>query len=131
MLFNCHLLSCIIFDRTKGIDNAIPNFNKATIDPRKLTDYALNPNHPVGGNKAKVFESALGYNQSNASQLMKQIQKNLPNTPATLGKADQYGQRYTVDMLIKGAKGKTATVRTGWIIMSGSNTPEMTTLFVK
>jgi hypothetical protein len=29
----------------KGIDNAIPNFNKATIDPRKLTDY--NPNHPV------------------------------------------------------------------------------------
>jgi hypothetical protein len=62
---------------------------------------------------------------------MKQIQKNLPNTPATLGKADQYGQRYTVDMLIKGANGKTATVRTGWIIKSGSNTPEMTTLFVK
>jgi hypothetical protein len=44
----------------KGIDNAIPNFSKATIDPRKLTDYALNPNHPVGGNKAKVSESALG-----------------------------------------------------------------------
>ncbi|MGG3963813.1 hypothetical protein [Heyndrickxia faecalis] len=42
---------------------------------------------------------------------MKQIQKNLANTPATLGKADQYGQRYTVvDMLIKGANGKTATV---------------------
>ncbi|WP_407656000.1 DUF6883 domain-containing protein [Lysinibacillus odysseyi] len=115
----------------KGIDNAIPNFNKATIDPRKLTDYALNPNHPVGGNKAKVFESALGYNQSNASQLMEQIQKNLANTSATLGKADQYGQRYTVDMLIKGPNGKTATVRTGWIIKSGSNTPEMTTLFVK
>ncbi|WP_458412186.1 RHS repeat domain-containing protein [Schinkia sp. CFF1] len=117
--------------KPKGIDNAIPNFSKATIDPRKLTDYALNPNHPVGGNKAKVFESALGYNQSNAGKLMKQIQKNLANTPATLGKADQYGQRYTVDMLIKGANGKTATVRTGWIIKSGSNTPEMTTLFVK
>ena len=104
---------------------------KAIIDPRKLTDYALNPNHPVGGNKAKVFESALGYNQSNASQLMKQIQKNLANTPTTLGKVDQYGQRYTVDMLIKGPNGKTATVRTGWIIKSDSNIPEMTTLFVK
>ncbi|PAE87364.1 DUF6883 domain-containing protein, partial [Shouchella clausii] len=115
----------------KGIDNPIPNFKEATIDPRKLTDYALNPNHPVGGNKAKVFESALGYNQANASQLMEQIQKNLANTSATLGKADQYGQRYTVDMLIKGPNGKTATVRTGWIIKSGSNTPEMTTLFVK
>ncbi|WP_026683880.1 DUF6883 domain-containing protein [Heyndrickxia coagulans] len=78
----------------RGIDNAIPNFSKATIAARKLTDYALNP----------------GYYQSNASQLMKQTQKNLANTPATLGEADQYGQRYTVDMLIKGANGKTATV---------------------
>ncbi|WP_079707596.1 DUF6883 domain-containing protein [Paraliobacillus ryukyuensis] len=109
----------------------IPNFNKSTINSRKLTAYALNPNHPVGGNKAKVFERALGYNQSNASQLMQQIQKSLANTSATLGKADQYGQRYTVDMLIKAANGKTATVRTGWIIKSGSNIPEMTTLFVK
>lgn len=115
-------------DSVKGIDNAIPNFSEAKIDLRKLTDYALNPKHPVGGNKAKVFESALGYNQSNASELMKQIQDKLPNTPATLGKADQYGQRYTVDMLIIGPNGKTATVRTGWIIKSGSNTPEMTTL---
>ncbi|GKV55005.1 hypothetical protein NCCP2222_09520 [Sporosarcina sp. NCCP-2222] len=62
---------------------------------------------------------------------MIKIHKNIANTPATIGQADQYGQRYTVDMLIKGANGKTATVRTGWIIKSGSNTPEMTTLFIK
>jgi hypothetical protein len=64
---------------------------------------------------------------------MEQIQKNLANTPATLGKADQYGQRYTVDLLINGPNGKTPTVRTGWIIKSVviSDTSEMTTLFVK
>ncbi len=31
---------------------------------------ALNPDHPVGGNKAKVFESALGYIKSNADDLI-------------------------------------------------------------
>ena len=51
------------------IKNALPNLENATINPKKLTEYALNPEHPVGKNKAKVFESVLGYNQSNASDL--------------------------------------------------------------
>ena len=36
----------------------------------------MNPEHPVGGNKAKVFESALGYNKSNAEEFMQQIYEN-------------------------------------------------------
>ena len=52
----------------------LANVNKAIIDPDKITSYALNPNHPVGGDKAKVFESALGYNQSNALDLISKIQ---------------------------------------------------------
>ncbi|MED0761594.1 hypothetical protein P4S93_12555, partial [Aneurinibacillus thermoaerophilus] len=119
---------------TKGmgkVQNALPNLENAKIDPRKLTDYALNPEHPVGGNKAKVFESALGYNKSNADELMKQVQEKLPQSEAILGKADQYGQRYTVDMQITGPNGNTTTVRTGWIIKPGSDVPEMTTIYVK
>lgn len=76
------------------IDNALPNVQKPTINPKKLTGYALNPDHPVGGNKAKVFESALGFNQSNADELMEQIYEKLPNSKAVLGKLDVYGQRY-------------------------------------
>ena len=115
----------------KAINNAIPNVEGATINPKKLTEYALNPNHPVGGNKAKVFESALGYNQSNADDLMRQIYEKLPSSEAILGKLDEYGQRYTVDILITGPNGKTMYVRTGWIIKTGSNIPELTTIFVK
>lgn len=106
--------------------NPLPNMESAKVDPRKLTDYALNPEHPVGGNKTKVFESALGYNKSNADALMKQVQEKLPQSEAVLGKADQYGQRYTVDMQITGPNGNTATVRTGWMLKPGSTTPEMT-----
>jgi len=40
------------------MDNVIPNIERAIINPRKLYEYALNPNHPIGRNKAKVFENA-------------------------------------------------------------------------
>ena len=113
------------------IKNALPNVEKSIINPNKLTGYALNPGHPVGGNKAKVFESALGYNQSNADNLMKQIYEKLPQNEAILGKLDQYGQRYTVDIPITGPNGNTANVRTGWIIKTGSDVPELTTIYVK
>jgi hypothetical protein len=55
----------------------------------------------------------------------------LSQSQAVQGVADQYGQRYTVDILINGLNGNSATVRTGWILASGSNTPTLTTLFVK
>jgi RHS repeat-associated protein len=111
--------------------NPLPNFNNAKIDPRKLTEYALNPTHHVGGSKARVFESALGYNQSNAEALLKQVYEKLPQSEAVLGELNQYGQRYTVDMPITGPNGKTVTVRTGWIFKPGAVTPELTTIYVK
>jgi RHS repeat-associated protein len=111
--------------------NQLPNVKNAEIDPRKLTEYALNSESDVGSHKARVFKSALGYDQSNADDLMKQIYDKLPESQATVGKLDNYGQRYTVDMEITGANGNVATVRTGWIIGSKSDSPRLTTLMVK
>jgi len=108
----------------------VPNAHQAEVDPRKLTDYALNPEHPVGGNKAKVFESATGFNKSNYEDLLEQLKTGVQNTDATVGKVDQYGQRFTVDIEVTGPKG-TATVRTGWIVKPDNPNPTMTTLFVK
>ncbi len=104
--------------------------DRAIIDPRKLEGYALNPDHPVGGNKARVFESVLGFNKSNSDVLMKQLQEGVAKIQPTPGKVDEYGARYTVDIPVIGPKGP-GVVRTGWIYRSGSDTPELTTLFVK
>jgi hypothetical protein len=102
----------------------------AQIDPNKITGYALNPDHPVGGNKARVFDSALGFNQDNADDLMSQIERGVTENEPVPGVADQYGQRFTVDIPVTGPKGS-GVVRTGWIYDPGSSTPRMTTLFVK
>ena len=115
----------------KVVEGAVPNAGNAVIDPQKVTGYALNPDHPVGGNKAVVFDSALGYNQTNAGDLIAKVQKGVTQNPATLGKADQFGQRYTVDMPITGPNGNTVTVRTGWILDPGSTVPRLTTIYVK
>ena len=116
---------------SKGSSITVPNVEYAIINPTKLTEYALNPNHPVGKNKAKVFESALGYNQSNVDALMRQIYAKLPSGKTVLGKLDEYGQRYTVDIPITGPNGNTVNVRTGWIIKTGSDIPELATIYVK
>ena len=104
--------------------------NKAKIDRRKLVEYALNPNHPVGGNKAKVFDSALGFNLSNTDDLLRQLREGVINNTPIAGKVDKYGARFTVDIPVTGPLGS-GVVRTGWIYRPGSNVPEMTTLFVK
>ncbi len=106
------------------------NANRAKTDVRKFTEYALNPNHSVGGDKAIVFESVLGYNLSNYQGLFYQIKHGvMENTPVP-GKIDKFGTRYTVDIPVKGPRGS-AIVRTGWIYKPGSYIPELTTLFVK
>ena len=82
-------------------------------------------------NKARVFESVLGYNQFNPDQLIGKIQQGVLTDPAVLGKADQFGQRFTVDMSITGPNGNSAVVRTGWIFDPGSTVPRLATAYVK
>jgi hypothetical protein len=109
----------------------VRNAERATADARKFTDYALNPDHPVGGNKARVFESALGFNRSNWQELRDQLLAGLRRIPAQVGKVDAHGARFTVDIPVTGPNGATVTVRTGWIFRAGSDVPDLTTLFVK
>ncbi|PPK71141.1 hypothetical protein V5P93_003004 [Actinokineospora auranticolor] len=110
-------------DRVKGAESA-------TIDSRKLTEYALNPDHPVGGNKARVFESALGFNLSNADDLMNQLKRGVLENPAVAGKADQYGSRCTVEIPVVGPKGNGRVV-TGWMVPANGGPTTSNTLFVK
>ena len=62
---------------------------------------------------------------------MRQIYEKLLSSEAVVGKLDQYGQRYTGDIPIMGPNGNTVNVRTGWIIKTGSDIPELITIYVK
>jgi RHS repeat-associated protein len=113
------------------VADALPDASRATIDVEgKLVGYALNPAHPKGKDKAVVFQSALGYNQTNAADLAAQLQAGLRNNPAVHTGTDQFGQRFRVDIPVTGPGG-TAVVRTGWIVEPGGAGPRLTTAFVR
>lgn len=113
-----------------SVEGAVPNADGAQIDPKKVIEYALSPEHPVGRNKARVFEAALGFNQANAAELFRQLQAGVADAVAQPGKVDQFGARYTTDIPVVGPK-DLGIVRTGWIVTPGSDVPIPTTMFVK
>ena len=80
----------------------------AKIPDGKLTGYALNPNASDGGNKAKAFNDALGYNLGNYEELKQKILDNFSEDRLIYKREDQFGKRYEIVMEITGANGKTA-----------------------
>ena len=112
-------------------NGTLVNAEHAVIDPKKLAAYALDSTHPTGGHKARVFESALGYNPTNADVLAARIQEGVLLAPAKVLQANSYGQTMAVEMPILGVNGETAIVRTGWMYETDALVPRLTTLFVK
>ena len=79
----------------------------------KLQRYLLNPDHPVGGSKAKWFEQALGYTKDNLDSLAKQIV--FDPSKAVMTEVTQYGTMYNQVITITGANGKEIDVTFAWI----------------
>ncbi len=105
----------------------LPNLEKATIDIRKLRDYVLNPNHPEGRHKARVFLAALGLMATDADWLAAAILKNLPDSEAVLIENTPWGQIYRLDFqVLRGSR--CALIRTGWLC-SGEKA-KLTTCFI-
>ena len=105
--------------------------DRVVIDPRKLTDYALDPHSPWGQYKAVVFRRRLGYTREDYADLLVQIEEQVLEADATLHSEDELGQRYAVDLVIRGTEGRQAIVRTGWFVPHGANEARLVTLYVR
>jgi hypothetical protein len=105
--------------------------SRIEIDPRKLTEYALNTDNPVGADKAIVFQRVLGYNRDNYQSLLEQIQSQAMTAEAIPKNEDQHGQRYQVDLEVVGTENQRAIVRSGWIVPPETDLARLVTLYVK
>ena len=65
----------------KPVEGALPNAENAIVDPRKIYDYSLNPEHAKGGPKAALLDQTLGFNRSNGEGLIEQIQRGVLENP--------------------------------------------------
>lgn len=106
------------------------NARQAEIGTDKLLTYTLNPDHPVGGNKARVFQSVLGINRDNYKVLQDALYQGLPFANALTKEVTRHGQKYQVDIRVTGPAGS-AMVRTGWIVRVDEDFPRLTSAYVK
>jgi hypothetical protein len=108
--------------------NLLPNAENAVVDIRKLRDYSLNRDHSTGKDKARLFSSILGMTAENAEELRQIILEKVKTQEVSLNRYDEHGQRYTLDFTLEW-QNRSATIRTGWIIKSGSDIPRLTSCY--
>ncbi len=107
----------------------LPNGDRAVVDLAKLRDYCLNPDHPRGRHKARVFASALGLTAARAADLQTALLEAARTADASASEADEYGQRYGVEFTMSGPAG-TAAVQSAWIVRTGEDFPRLTSCYV-
>ncbi len=107
----------------------LPNGDRAEVDLRKLTEYCLNPGHPRGRHKARVFNEALGIGPTDAEELRARFLHTAREGIAVFIEADEWGERWRIDVAIL-RQNRRVMVRTIWIVRKGSPNPRFITCWV-
>jgi hypothetical protein len=87
------------------------------IDPEKLSQYLLSPLHPIGKVKAKFFGS-LGFSAENARMFEEGLRKVARYGMVEEREKSPYGEKILIVGDIKGPSGKSALIKTIWIVES-------------
>jgi hypothetical protein len=118
----------------------LPNLRLAEVDPRKLSEYSLNPGHPQNGGKAEGWR-ALGYDVDNPkarSEAAEDVRELIRDGLLACGRVTEtrdtpFGSAYKVLNGFSGPNGRHATLVTCWLVEdpSGRGFPKLTTVWVQ
>ena len=70
----------------------LPGGDPAIVDLQTLTGYCLNPDHPRGKHKARVF-ATVGFTMENADELQTALLKAAATADAQPTASDHFGER--------------------------------------
>ena len=107
----------------------LPNGENAVVDEAKLREYCLNPLHHRGQHKARRFRSLLGFTAADAPQLRQLLLAAAADLDAQAGLSDNFGQRYVIDIELKGVSGK-VFIRSAWIIRAAETFPRLASCYI-
>ncbi|WP_371126033.1 DUF6883 domain-containing protein [Bradyrhizobium sp.] len=94
-----------------------------------MEDYCLNPLHPRGRHKARVFREALDLQRSDAVWLRGVLLEAARSCEASPITTDKWGAHWRMDATIR-RQDKNAVVRTIWIVRTGESLPIFVTCWV-
>jgi hypothetical protein len=107
----------------------LPHGIEAILDIRKIEDYCLNSSHPRGRHKARVFREALDLERSDAAWLRDVLLETAHSSEASPIAVDAWGTHWRLDATIR-RQGKSAVVRSIWIVRTGERVPRFVTCWV-
>ena len=107
----------------------LPNSDRLILDLRKLEDYCLNPTHPRGRHKARVFRDALGLTRTDARWLCDALLDAARHADPITLESDSVGQRWRIDVALARHE-RRAVVRTIWILRPDESVPRFVTCWV-
>lgn len=108
---------------------ALPEAERALLEPEKFTKYLFNPENPHGYAKGVAFTSRLGYDMDNWADLMEEIRTRATLYPACPKGDSGHGMKYEQQMILYGKTGTPTNVVVGWIVEGGR--PRMTSAYIK
>jgi hypothetical protein len=106
----------------------LPHAEQVIVDEAKVRDYLLSLEHPVGRSKA-VFFRALGFTDTRWEELRQELMRLVRTEDAELGPASPFGQKYIVRGRIMSPTGRSAFVKTAWIVLASEVIPRFVTAF--
>lgn len=107
----------------------MPNPGAAIIDPAKIRDYVLNPTHPRGKHKARVFQAVLGLTADDTEEFVAALADSAHCLDAIIGTSDLFGARYIIDFEFKRAN-RSAMIRGCWIVLQGEEVARFVTCYI-
>lgn len=116
--------------RPFGKTMKLPNGTEAIVDLTKLVGYCLDPTHPYGQHKSRVFRSALGLTRADAAELRTALLTAARDEDAESKGTSEYGWLFVIDFEMKRDELR-AVVRSHWIIRRGEMRPRLVTCFVR
>lgn len=106
----------------------IPNAHQAIIPPEKLSEYLLNPLHPVGGPKASWF-LMLGYQTEVPELLAADLLRIVGSSDDFDSLPDSFGVKYVIRGVLRTPSGRLVPLQSIWMIEKGSDVPRLVSAY--
>jgi hypothetical protein len=107
----------------------LPNPDRAVVDLVKLTDYILDPTHPRGKHKARVFHAAFGITRADAEWLRALLLRAAIEKDATMTMRDDHGDRYGLVFEAVGLD-RNVKIHSSWIVRRGETFARFTSCYI-
>lgn len=114
--------------RNEAIHNPQNIINNIDIATDKYTKYLFEGGNEQGLIKGRLINDVLGYNKDNYIKFDKLIKDNISLYPKRFKNSTQYGNKYEVNMVLKGLNNRQAKITVG--IISNDNQNKLTSIYI-